>query len=509
MPLARGSFLAILAAALISCQAKRAPSTPSGPARSEKETVVEMFARSYVPGRSGQIFLVAEKGDFFLSRPDDVYRFMHGSPWEYDVEIPILFYGEPFVRRGVYAAPAKQQDVAPTLAAILGLPAPTTMNGRVLREALSSTSERPRAIFLAVLDGLGTDTLERLSPQLPHLSRLRHEGAWFEKGRINYLPTVTSAGHATVATGADPRFHGIHANATFDRRTGKGDEPFPGMSPKNYMAFTLADHWNLATSGRAVLIAQGTTPRAAVALAGLGSCAINGRPMVMAMFDERKVGWVTEKNCFRLPDYLEDDHASKVWEAAGGMWLGHKIDSARTVLRTGLFPRFQADALIEMIEKESVGKDAVTDLLVVNFKTPDYVAHQYGPESKEMEEAMRALDDELGRVLEALDASAGAGRYVVAVTADHGMPAEPQGPDHARRYVEDILAEVNERFDPNGPEGRLVLDFDDAANCQMYVSLDRLDELKLRLGDIAAFLEEMPFIRFAFTEDQVRAARVP
>ena len=492
-------------AASVSCHGTRGPKPPPTEARSERENVVEMFARSYVPGRSGQIFLVAEKGNFFLERPDDVYRFMHGSPWEYDVEIPILLHGPPFVRPGLYPGPTKQQDVAPTLATLIGLPPPSTMNGSVLSEAISGGSDRPRAILVVVLDGLGSDTFERLLPKLSTLSRLRREGAWFPDAEVNYLPSVTSAGHSTIATGVDPRFHGIHANATFDRRTGKEDEPFPGMSPRNYLSLTLADHWNLATSGRAVLIAQGTTPRAAVALAGLGACAINGRPFVMAMFDERKAGWVTNKECFRLPDYLEDDHAAKVWEAAGGTWMGHKIDSSRTLLRTGLFPRFQADALIEMIEKESVGKDTVPDLLLVNFKTPDYVTHQYGPESAETVEALRALDSELARVLAAIDGAAGAGRSVVAVTADHGMPPEPKAPDQARRYVEDILAAMNQRFDP---EGRLVLDFDDPANCQMYIDPERLDELKLTLDDVAAFLEEMPFIRFAFTENQVRATRV-
>jgi hypothetical protein len=158
-----------------------------------------------------------------------------------------------------------------------------------------------------------------------------------------------------------------------------------------------------------------------------------------------------------------------------------------------------------MIEKESVGRDSIPDLLLVNFKTPDYVTHQYGPESNEAEEALRALDSEIGRILAALDAAAGAGRTVVAVTADHGMPPEPKAPEKARRYVEDIVSAVNQRFDP---AGRLVLDFSDGANSQIYVNIDRLDELKLGLDDLAAFLEEMPFIRFAFTEDQVRAARV-
>jgi predicted AlkP superfamily pyrophosphatase or phosphodiesterase len=225
----------------------------------------------------------------------------------------------------------------------------------------------------------------------------------------------------------------------------------------------------------------------------------------MAMFDERKAGWVTNRDCYRLPEYLEDDHAAKTWEAASGVWMGHKIDSSRTLLRTGLFPSFQVDALLEMIERESVGKDSIPDLLLVNFKTPDYVTHQYGPESPEAEEAIRALDSELGRVLSALDDAAGQGRTVVAVTADHGMPPEPKAPEHARRYVEDIVAAVDQRFDP---EGRMVLDFSDGANCQLYVSLERLDELEVGLDDVARFLEEMPFIRFAFTEDQVRAARL-
>jgi hypothetical protein len=123
-----------------------------------------------------------------------------------------------------------------------------------------------------------------------------------------------------------------------------------------------------------------------------------------------------------------------------------------------------------------------------------------------MAEALVALDSELARVLSALDHAAGPGRTVVAVTADHGMPAEPKGPEHSRRYVEDVVAAVNERFDP---EGKLVLDFDDPANVQMYIDLDRLHELKLPLGDVAAFLEEMPFIRFAFTEEQIRATRLP
>jgi hypothetical protein len=38
------------------------------------------------------------------------------------------------------------------------------------------------------------------------------------------------------------------------------------------MALTLADAWNIRTNGRAVIVGQGSAPRAAIPLAGYGGC---------------------------------------------------------------------------------------------------------------------------------------------------------------------------------------------------------------------------------------------
>jgi predicted AlkP superfamily pyrophosphatase or phosphodiesterase len=465
-----------------------------------------MFARAYFPGRAAQVFVVPERGDFLVNRNDEVYQFMHGSPWSYDVEIPILFYGTPFIRAGSYAGAARQQDVAPTIAAVLGLPVPPSMSGRVLSEALQGGTERPKVVLVGVLDGMRRDGFDRWADRLPALSRFRREGAWFSEAAVDYVPSVTSAGHASIATGTDPRFHGINANATFDRRTRKSDSPFPGMSPRNYMVLTLADHWNLATGGRAVILVQGTTPRAAVALAGYGGCAANELLFPMAMFDEASAGWVTNADCYRLPEYLKSENAKWAWEAAGGTWMGHEVKNGARFLRTAYFPRFQVDALIQMIEKESVGADDVPDLLMVNFKTPDYVSHQYGPDSPEMGAALAALDEELSRVLKTLEERAGPSETVVAITADHGMPPEPES-RHERRYVEDIVETIHDGLDPTGR--RLVLVFTDAANLQISVDPDRVKELGLTMKQVAQFVEGLPYIRAAFTEDEVRAVRLP
>jgi hypothetical protein len=500
----------VLLAFSLSCHtrggATAPPPAPKPAVDSERARFLEMFARAYFPGRAAQIFVVPERGDFLVNRNYEVYRFMHGSPWDYDVDIPMLFYGPPFIRAGKYAGAARQQDVAPTVAAVLGLPVIPAMSGRVLSEALEDGAERPKVVLVAVLDGMRRDAFDRWSDRLPALSRLRREGAWFGGAAVDYVPSVTSAGHATVATGTDPRFHGIDANATFDRRTRRSESTFPGMSPRNYMVLTLADHWNLATGGRAVLLVQGTTPRAAVALAGYGGCAANALPFPMAMFDEASAGWVTNADCYRLPDYLKDENAKWVWEAAGGSWMGHEVKSGARFLRTAYFPRFQVDALIRMIDNESVGVDDVADLLLVNFKTPDYVSHQYGPDSPEMGEALAALDEEFSRVLKALEKRAGQGETVVAITADHGMPPEPESP-HERRYVEDIVEAIHDGLDSKGR--RLILNFSDAANLQIWVDPERLEELGLTMKRVAEFVEELPYIRAAFTEDEVRAVRLP
>lgn len=224
----------------------------------------------------------------------------------------------------------------------------------------------------------------------------------------------------------------------------------------------------------------------------------------MAMFDYRKEGWVTNPDCFILPDYLESENARVMWERAGGRWRDLNIDNGRVFVMTPFLATFQVDALVSMIEREGVGKDEITDLVLVNFKTPDYVGHNFGPESDELEEALAAMDGELARVLGALDAAAGPDGYVVAVTADHGIPPEPEGTGHARRFIREMTAAIHEKLDPD--EERLLYEYLDTANHQLYVDERRMDELGLELEDIASLVENLPYVRASFTEHDVRLA---
>lgn len=119
---------------------------------------LEMFARAYFPGRTGDLMIVPREGHI-ITRADPNVRYMHGSPWAYDVSIPLLFAG-PAVHAGIHSFPAVQQDVAPTLAAALGVKMPPTITGRIVT-VFRTGFARPRAIMLVVLDGMRRDYFDR------------------------------------------------------------------------------------------------------------------------------------------------------------------------------------------------------------------------------------------------------------------------------------------------------------------------------------------------------------
>jgi hypothetical protein len=60
----------------------------------------------------------------------------HTSPYNYDTHVPLALYGLPF-QAGTYRTDVETIDLAPTLASLLGINAPTHSVGRVLTEALA------------------------------------------------------------------------------------------------------------------------------------------------------------------------------------------------------------------------------------------------------------------------------------------------------------------------------------------------------------------------------------
>jgi len=501
-------LIAALVAAAPACTPSTAKPTvtPAAPAPRDaagsRAAWLDAFARGYFPGRSGQLFVVPREREFVVDRNDPLYGFMHGSPWSYDTHIPLLLYGPPFVKATSSSTPVAQQDVVPTLAALLGTAPPATAVGRPLREALATASGHPRVIALFVLDGARADYFETYKDAIPTLSKLRAGGAWFSQAHVTSVPTLTAVGHANLGTGAEPRTHGLAVNNLFNRVTNASQEAYDHLNPGELMALTLADVWNIQTEGKAVIIGQGGAIRAAAGLVGHGGCVLNGRPVTAASYNASTGGWETNKDCYTMPAALAPLNAKAYWEKVNGTWMGHDIADTRRFRHSAVFQAFEGDALAAVLDGAPIGADDVTDLVLVNLKGTDYVGHAYGPASPEIKAELVELDRQIARVVGIIERKAGAGRFVLAFAADHGMPAEPK--PGGRLYLDDIAKKVDERF---ARGGTVVQYYKDAANNELHLDTAKLASTGVALKDVATFLETEKVFAAVFTEDEVRAAQ--
>jgi predicted AlkP superfamily pyrophosphatase or phosphodiesterase len=93
-------------------------------------SVAERMRRSAYPGRVGDI-LVAFQPYQTPASPGVSYVASHGSPWNYDRRVPILFWwkGGPTRER---VLPIETVDIAPTLAGVTGVVVPADVDGRCL-----------------------------------------------------------------------------------------------------------------------------------------------------------------------------------------------------------------------------------------------------------------------------------------------------------------------------------------------------------------------------------------
>lgn len=96
-------------------------------------SLAQQVARGTFPGRSGDVILVSNPFGFFGSGP--TLRGDHGSPYRYDVHVPLLLFGWG-VRRGVYREPVSTLDIAPTVSLLLGIEEPAQCDGGPLIQGL-------------------------------------------------------------------------------------------------------------------------------------------------------------------------------------------------------------------------------------------------------------------------------------------------------------------------------------------------------------------------------------
>jgi len=328
----------------------------------------------------------------------------------------------------------------------------------------------PKLVVILVVDQMRVDYLQWYAANYSAgLARLLRDGAWFTEAAYPYLNTITCAGHATIGTGSFPYRHGMILNNWFDPKTGKSpyctDDPtvtelsYNQLSPvqgdsAKLLAVPAIGEQIMSRGGRSVALSL--KPRSAVTLTGRTSTAV-------AWFDDRG-GWTTSTAFTKEPvpflkafidaNPITADY-DKVWERTlplsayqgqddmkgEGKVVGwtstfpHPLAVAGGKIDADYYARWQRSPYSDeylgrmaaaAVDALKLGRGAATDFLGVSFSATDGVGHVYGPRSHEVQDVLIRLDRTIGALLAHLDASVGAGNYVLGLSADHGVSEIPE-----------------------------------------------------------------------------------
>lgn len=96
-------------------------------AEPEGDSVLAMARRSYNAARGRDLMVIAKEN----YSPVGATGATHATPYDYDTHVPIVFYGVG-VAKGVHPERVGVDDLAPTLAGLLGVPPPPAAKGKKL-----------------------------------------------------------------------------------------------------------------------------------------------------------------------------------------------------------------------------------------------------------------------------------------------------------------------------------------------------------------------------------------
>jgi predicted AlkP superfamily pyrophosphatase or phosphodiesterase len=347
------------------------------------------------------------------------------------------------------------------------------LNMGAIAQVKTSTANvlpRPKLVVGIMVDQMRWDYIYRFYDRYGNngFKRFLREGTTCENTFIPYAQTLTAAGHACVYTGSVPSINGIMGNDWFDKSLDRnvyctedksvrvvGAEKGEPMSPVNMWTTSICDELRLATNFQAKVIGVAIKDRGSILPAGHSANAAywynpaNGNWITSSYYMAQLPTWVNKFNDKKYQDsfykndwntlypintYTQSDKDDAPYEGKfsheDGPTFPHDLKS-KTGKDYGLINstpfgntftlQFSRDAL----KAESLGKDAITDFLAISLSSPDYIGHQFGPNSIEVEDNYLRLDKDLGDFFAYLDKEIGKGQYTVFLTADHAVAHVP------------------------------------------------------------------------------------
>ncbi len=333
----------------------------------------------------------------------------------------------------------------------------------------STKVRRPKLVVGIVIDQMRWDYLARFADRFGDggFKRLLAQGFSCDNTMINYLPAFTAVGHTCIFTGSVPAFSGIAGNDWVEQSTGQrmyctddstvlavgAEDPSSKdgkMSPRNLLVSTVADELMMADNFRSRVVGVSLKDRAAIIPAGHTATAAfwlddsTGHFITSNYYMTKLPEWVDSFNgknpvktymgnkwstLYPKNTYLQSDMDDQPYE---GKFKGdsttafpHNLDSSYKMAKSSFRytpggNTLTLDFARNAIEGYHLGQGAFTDFLTINCASTDYVGHQFGINSIEIEDTYLRLDQDLASFFSYLDEKIGKGEYTIFLTADHG-----------------------------------------------------------------------------------------
>lgn len=402
--------------------------------------------------------------------------------------------------------------------------------------------DRPKIVIGIVVDQMRYDYLTRFYDKYSEdgFKRLLGEGFNCSNAHYNYLPTKTAVGHASIYTGATGSTHGVIANDWYDKYQKRmiycvDDFEYAAVgtkaageqkSPYRMLTTTLTDELRMAQSMKGRTIAIGLKDRSAVLPGGHTSNGSywflgqdEGKFITSAFYVESLPDWVEKFNKSGLKDKymkskwetlypissytesIEDDNSyERPFEGLDKAVFPYnlkKLKDANANYDLIKGTPYGNTMLVEFakaaIKGEGLGKNGYTDFLAISFSSPDYIGHQFGVDSKEIQDTYLRLDLDIADFLNYLDQEFGKGEYSLFLTADHAavqVPAYLKSIKVPAGYFDDMEFDI---FVKNYCKKRWGSEslIENISNYQIFLNRKSLAELNLEKDEVARELVEL------------------
>lgn len=255
-------------------------------------------------------------------------------------------------------------------------------------------------VVLVVCDGLRPDSVTERD--MPTLYRMSQQGTCFDRHHPAYLSS-TEVNGTTLATGMKPINHGVFANKEYRPRI----DP---SGPIDIEAMKVVRRGDEVTGGRYLPV---KTIAELLHAAGKRTIIAGTKPVVLLMDrSPRRAGEMSDSVNLIFEKTLPSELAARLKTTFGKTpFLADPKIAANS----------EQDLWTTRTLVDGLWRDGLPALTVLWLSEPDFAQHGSGPGSAVARAALRSSDDNLQRVLAALDKMKAADKTDVLVVSDHGF----------------------------------------------------------------------------------------